>query len=372
MNNERCFIIAEAGVNHNGSLDSAKALAEAACQAGADAVKFQLFDPQALVTATVPMADYQARNLQQTGLPTQENSQLDMLTNLSLSPAEHAQLQSYCSDIGIRYLCSPFDNKSARFLIESLNLDLIKIGSGELTNAPMLYDIAYQNCAVLLSTGMATLNEIQTALGILTLGYLKLSPRDFDQTRINQLAPTDRANVVLREKVQLLQCTSEYPCPLSDINLRAMDRLSDYFQLPVGLSDHSSGISVAIAAAARGAQVIEKHFTLDRQQTGPDHLASIEPAQFRELVIAIRDVETALGVADKCPTVTEQQTIKVVRKHLVAATAIKRGEKFSEQNIICKRSKYGLDPILYWQILGLIADRDYQLDEAIEFRLEDA
>lgn len=363
---DACFIIAEAGVNHNGNLDAAKALADAALDVGADAVKYQLFDPAALVVASLPMADYQTRNLQL------HSSQLEMLTHLALAPAAHAELQHYCRSIGIRYLCSPFDMHSARFLIEHMQLDLIKIGSGELTNAPMLYDIAHRGVGVLLSTGMATLDEIQTALGILTLGYLKLSPLDFDSIRIRQLVPSDRANAVLRDKVQLLQCTSNYPCPPIDINLRSMDTLCAFFQLPVGLSDHSDGISIAIAAVARGARVIEKHFTLDRNQSGPDHLASIEPNPFREMVRAIREVELALGSPNKGPTASEQQTKKVVRKHLVAATAIQRGEKFTAQNIVCKRSEHGLDPILYWQTLGMVARRSYQADEPLECRLEDS
>ena len=372
MDNNSCFIIAEAGVNHNGDFAIAKELAKAALDVGADAVKYQLFDPTALVTSALPMAEYQSKNLQSNNQGvTDTPSQLDMLTNLTLSPDMHAELQVYCKEIGIRYLCSPFDNNSARYLVETLKLEQIKIGSGELTNAPMLYDIAYRNANVLLSTGMATVPDIQAALGILALGYLQLSPKDFTQTEIIDFAPTDRANAILRDKVQLLQCTSEYPCPMADINLRAMDYLGDFFQLPVGLSDHSEGISIPIAAVARGARVIEKHFTLDRQQAGPDHLASIEPSQFRNMVTAIRDIESALGQAEKRPTTAEQQTSKVVRKHLVAAKPIKRGEKFTAENIVCKRSERGLNPILYWQVLGLIAERDYKLDDSIEFNLDD-
>jgi len=353
-----CFIIAEAGVNHNGEMETAFELAQAALDAGADAVKYQLFIPEALVLDGTPTADYQQRN-------TGQQSQLQLLQRLALHSEQHAQVKQYCEHIGIQYMCSPFDNNSADYLCNVLQLDTIKIGSGELSNGPMLLQIAQSGKNTVLSTGMSTVADIRCALNILAHGYSR--PKSENPLPYTQLLATPPDLSILRNKVVLLHCTTEYPCPETSVNLLAMRDLAQQFELPVGLSDHSEGILASTSAVSLGACVIEKHFTLDKNQNGPDHCASLNPAEFSALVKGIRSVERMLGNGVKQPDPVELQNKKVVRKHIVAACDIKQGELFTEHNLTCKRTPSGISPFSFWELLGKPAGKDYAINEEIRF-----
>lgn len=356
---DHVYIIAEAGVNHNGDLERALAMVDAAAEAGADAVKFQTFDPAALVTGSAPQADYQIRNEGDSG------GQLAMLQRLVLTHEAHHALMAHCAKCGIDFMSSPFDADSARFLIDQLQLPRLKLGSGELTNAPLLLQIAHANRALILSTGMANLDEIREALGVLAFGYLN---RNAPSGRDDFMAVLDdeQAWTVLREKVSLLHCTTEYPCPLEQVNLRAMDTLADSFGLPTGYSDHTLGIEVSVAAAARGATILEKHFTLDRSLPGPDHVASLEPDELAALVRAVRQISQALGSAGKQLAPSEEKNRAVARKSLVASRVLAQGELFSADNLTSKRPGTGRSPLDYWDLLGTPASHAYAADEVIE------
>lgn len=309
MKDNHIYIIAEAGVNHNGSLEMAKELIRVAADAGADAVKFQTFKAEELVSKDTPKADYQQKT---TGT---EESQYQMLKRLELNEEMHSVLMEYCKICCIEFLSTPFDEYSLNMLIKKYDIPYIKIPSGEITNAPFLLQIARTGKKVILSTGMSTLGEIETALQVLAFGYVENnsgpSLQNFEQAYISEAGQT-----ALQQKVKLLHCTTEYPAPLQEVNLRVLDTLRSAFNLPVGYSDHTQGIVVPIAAAARGAVLIEKHFTLDRELSGPDHKASIEPDELRNMVSAIRDVEVALGNSLKLPTISEYKNKKVARKSL--------------------------------------------------------
>ena len=350
-------IIAEAGVNHNGRLDLALRLVDAAADAGADIVKFQTFRPHELATGNAAQAEYQARN------SGQSQTQLNMLKDLELDLDAHCALLKRCGERGISFLSTPFDEPSVNLLVNGLGLDRVKIGSGDLTNAPLLLKIARASCKVILSTGMATLADIRDALGVLAFGYLGRENPDAAQFSIAFEDPEGRRK--LREKVILLQCTSDYPAPDDEINLRAMQTIREAFGLPVGLSDHSVGIAIPISAVGCGAIMIEKHLTLDKTLPRPDHLASIEPDLFGKMVAGIRQVEKALGSGDKAPTPSERKTIAAARKSLVARMPIRQGENFTLENLAVKRPGIGLAPALLWSLLGKPAARDYRADEHI-------
>lgn len=356
---KRIYIIAEAGVNHNGSLDLARKLVDAAADAGADAVKFQTFKAEALVSDLAPKADYQKETTNAV------ESQLDMLRKLELDEAAHQVLAEHCRVRGIQFLSTPFDEGSIDFLVKKIGVRLIKLPSGEITNAPLLLRAAWTRKPIILSTGMSTLIEIRTSLGVLAFGYTqrKMKPsltefRDAFQSKTGQRA--------LRANVTLLQCTTEYPTLFNQVNLRAMETMRTAFGLPVGLSDHSVGIAIPIAAAALGAAVIEKHFTLDRNLPGPDHKASLEPNELCQMVKSIREAEAALGSGRKVPAPSELKNQKIVRRSLVALRNIARGEVFSLENLGCKRPGTGASPLKYWQMLGKKADKNYQRDEMIK------
>ena len=357
MKENGVFIIAEAGVNHNGSLEMAKQLARAARDAGASAVKFQTFRAEAVISAHTQKAAYQK---QTTGT---DESQLEMVRKLELSFDEHKALHRYCADIGIRYLSAPFDLDSADFLINELDLQLIKLPSGEITNAPLLLYVARSGRPVILSTGMSTLGDIEEALGVLAFGYG--GGKAPSRAAFREAWSNPKTRQSLQSKVTLLHCTTEYPTPFSDVHLPAIELLEVAFGLPAGYSDHTLGIAVPIAAAARGAKVIEKHFTLDKTLPGPDHAASLEPEELAAMTRAIREVEQAMRPGPKVPAPTEAATARVVRKSLVAALAIRKGETFSEKNLTAKRSAEGLSPIHYWDLLGRAAHRNYAVDEGI-------
>ncbi len=350
-------VIAEAGVNHNGRLDVAMSLVDAAADAGADVVKFQTFRAEELVTAEASQAEYQMRN---TG---RAETQFAMLKALELDGEAHGALLKRCRSRGIAFLSTPFDDTSLHLLVDVLRLTRLKVGSGDLTNAPLLLKIARLNCDVILSTGMANLEEIDEALGTLAFGYT--SAEEACRRRSLEALASEAGRGALREKVTILHCISDYPARDEEINLRAIETLADRYDLPVGFSDHSTGIAVPIAAVARGATCIEKHLTLDRSMPGPDHAASIEPAAFKAMVAGIRQVELALGDGKKHPTPSERKTMAVARKSVVARRPIRAGEVFSSDNLAVKRPGTGLPPINLWALIGRAASRDYAIDDLI-------
>jgi N-acetylneuraminate synthase len=332
----KVFVIAEAGVNHNGCLDLAHQLVDAAATSGADAVKFQTFRATSLVTCRAPKAQYQIKTTRG------DESQRAMIGSLELPETAHRELQQHCKKAEIAFLSSPFDMSSVSFLHE-LGLDIFKIPSGEITNLPYLRKIGRYGRKILLSTGMANLGEIEAALDVL------------------EQAGTPRANITL------LHCTTEYPAPVGEVNLNAMATLRHAFPgiAGVGYSDHTRGILIPIAAAALGATVIEKHFTLDRNMEGPDHKASLEPDELKKMVAAIRDIEKAMGDGIKRPSPSEKPNMLVARKSLVAARDIKKGEAYNEENVTAKRPGNGISPMRWDEIMGQYAQRDYQEDELL-------
>ncbi|WP_294497385.1 N-acetylneuraminate synthase [uncultured Gemmiger sp.] len=326
-------IIAEAGVNHNGSLEMAKEMARVAKECGADIVKYQTAVPELVVSRFAEKAAYQKQTTDAA------ESQLDMIRRLHFSFDGHRELKEYCDEIGIQYLSAPFDIPSVRFLA-SLKLPLLKIPSGEITNLPYLEEVGKTKIPVLLSTGMSTLNEITDALGILD----------------DNGCP----------EATVLHCNTQYPTPYEDANLNAMLELFDQFGLPVGLSDHTPGWECDVAAAVLGASVIEKHFTLDKSLPGPDQKASLDPAEFKAMVDAVRHVEAALGDGRKHVTASEAPNKPIARKSIVAAKPIRAGEVFTADNLTTKRPDDGISPMRWYEVLGQTAKRDFAEDEKIE------
>jgi N-acetylneuraminate synthase len=328
-------IIAEAGVNHNGDIQRALELVDAAADARADFVKFQTFRASRLVTADAAKAAYQ---IAATGAA---ESQRDMLTRLELSDTDHETLVARCAARGIGFLSTGFDEESIDLLV-SLGVPYLKVPSGEITNLPYLRHIAAKQLPVLLSSGMATLGDIEAALGVLIAGG------------------------IAKDAITVLHCTSQYPAPLAEVNLRAMCTIRDAFQVNVGYSDHTLGIEVSLAATALGATVIEKHFTLDRTLPGPDHAASLEPDELTAMVSGIRAVTMALGDGIKTPTASEQQTRVAARRSIVAARPIRAGEILSAENVTAKRPASGVSPMRWDDVIGRVARRDFATDEMIE------
>ncbi|MEZ2147560.1 N-acetylneuraminate synthase [Bradyrhizobium sp. DN5] len=351
------LIIAEAGVNHDGSLEKALALVDAAADAGADIVKFQTFNAKALAGGAAKKADYQQR------ATDAAESQLAMLERLELPQAAHHTLIARAKERGIEFLSTPFDDASLAFLL-SLKLPRIKIGSGDLTNAPLLHAAAKAGAMLILSTGMATLGEIEEALGVLAHGYGERNDRPgIAAFRAAWRDPAARS--ALARHVSLLHCTTEYPCPIGDVNLAAMATMRSSFQLPVGYSDHTDGFEVSVAAVALGATTIEKHLTLDRSAQGPDHAASLEPDDFKRMVAAIRNVERAIGDGVKAPKESEIRNVPVARKSLVAARALRVGETIGPADITAKRPGAGRPPIDYWSLIGTAAPRALEPDDPL-------
>lgn len=346
------FIIAEAGVNHDGDLDRALELVDAAAAADADAVKFQTFRADALASRHAATAPYQKA-------AGAGEDQRAMLRRLEMTDAMHQAVIARCAERGIEFLSTPFDPGSLAYLIGTKALKRLKLGSGEVTNGPLLLAAARTGLPLILSTGMATLDEIDAALGVLAFGYG--GGTGVPGTTAFQAA--DRG--VLKDRLILLHCTTAYPAPADSINLRAMDQLAEVFGLPVGLSDHSRGHHVSLAAAARGAVVIEKHFTLDRRLPGPDHAASLEPGELARMVAELREVAAALGDGRKAPAAAEAANAAVARKSLVAARPIRPGEVFTPDMLACKRPGTGLNPMRLWDLCGRPARRGYEPDEAI-------
>ena len=333
----KVVIIAEAGVNHNGSFEMACRLADEAKRAGADYVKFQTGIPENVISVRAEQAEYQKHN---TGT---SESQLDMVRKIMLRPDDFKSLKEYCDSIGIRFLSTPFDLDSIDIL-KPLEMDLWKIPSGEITNLPYLRTIASMGQPVVMSTGMSRLGEVDDAVGVLLDGDLTL------------------------DMITLLHCNTEYPTPYTDVNLRAMLALRDAIGCRVGYSDHTLGIEVPVAAVAMGAEVIEKHFTLDKTLPGPDHVASLEPAELKAMVSAIRHTEAALGSGRKDVSPSERKNIAIARKSIIAARPISKGERFSHDNLTVKRPGNGISPMLWDTVVGLEAPRDFEPDELIELR----
>jgi N-acetylneuraminate synthase len=357
--NSAVYIVAEAGVNHNGSLESAMKLVKIAADSGADAVKFQTFKAENVVTRVAAKAEYQIAN---TG---DLESQHEMLRKLELDQAAHLGLIQHCNALGIEFLSTPFDLDSLELLARKCDLSRIKISSGDITNAPLLLGAARIGKPVFLSTGSSTLGEIETALGILAFGYSETDEQP-SLPAFEKAYGDPKGQKALQDKVTLLHCTTEYPAPFNDVNLRAMVTLEKAFALPVGYSDHTSGIAIPIAAVAMGAAVIEKHFTLDRNLPGPDHKASLEPYELKQMVRSIRDVELAFGSPLKRPVALELKNRPVVRKSLVAARDIVKGEAFTQENLAVKRPGGGISPTRYWELLGEMAVRDFSKDEKVQ------
>lgn len=330
------LIIAEAGVNHNGNIELAKQLIEAAANAGVDFVKFQTFKAESLVSKTAKKAEYQKKNMGKG-----DDSQYTMLKKLELTEAMHYELIAHCKQYGIEFLSTGFDTKSIDFL-DSLDIPLFKIPSGEITNKPYLQHIASKRKPVIMSTGMADMDEIKAALAILS------------------------ENGVPKEQITVLHCNTEYPTPMDNVNLKAMKHIGYELGVKVGYSDHTNGIEVPIAAVALGATIIEKHFTLDRNLPGPDHRASLEPGELKAMVSAIRNVEKAMsGSGLKQPSSSELKNKEIARKSIVAAKTIRKGEPFSEKNLTVKRPGNGISPMQWDEIIGQNAKRDFHEDDLI-------
>ncbi len=355
---ERIFIIAEAGVNHNGSLDLAKRLIEVAAEAGADAVKFQTFKADKLVSRGAPKAAYQIEHTDAS------ESQHEMIRKLELDEAAHVVLAEYCKSKDIEFLSTPFDLESLEMLVRKFDISSIKIPSGDITNAPLLLEAARTGKPVILSTGMSTLGEIEMALGVLAFGYTAKDESP-SLAAFEKAYCSAKGRKALQDKVTLLHCTTEYPAPFGDINMRSMATLQHAFGLPVGYSDHTQGIAIPVAAVAMGAVIIEKHFTLDNDLPGPDHKASLEPDELRQMVRSIREVELALGSTIKQPAASELKNRPIARKSLVAASDIRKGELFTRDNLAVRRPGDGISPVYYWEWLGRIADRDYLQDDKV-------
>lgn len=328
------WIIAEAGVNHNGDIHLAKYMIEEAARTGVDCVKFQTFKPSALVSKYARQADYQRINMK-----GKEMSQLEMLEGLQFMQEEYRVLQAYCEKCHVSFLSSPFDFESIDFL-EQMGISKWKIPSGEITNLPYLIRLARTRKEIILSTGMSTLEEIEQSIQVL---------RQYGAG-----------------KVTLLHCNTAYPTPYEEVNLRAMLTLKEKFKVDIGYSDHTRGIEVPIAAVAMGACIIEKHFTLDRNMEGPDHKASLEPDELRQMVEGIRHIQVALGDGCKEPSASERENLEVVRKSIVATRAISKGECLGQDNIGTKRPGGGISPMRWFDVLGQVAKRDFVEDEAIE------
>lgn len=331
------LIIAEAGVNHNGSIDIAKQLVDKAVEAGVDIIKFQTFKAEKLVSKSAKQAEYQKKNI---GSNT-DDSQYNMLKKLELSEQDHQELMTYCEERGIQFFSTAFDLESIDYL-HSLNLGLWKIPSGEITNYPYIKKIAQYHEPVILSTGMCEMDDISAAMNVLL------------------------ENGVDRNQITILHCNTEYPTPYEDVNLLAMQQIKEDFLVEVGYSDHTRGIEVPIAAVALGASVIEKHFTLDRNMEGPDHKASLEPDELKTMVSAIRNIEKSLGSNKKTVSDSERKNIAIARKSIVAACPIKKGDLLTESNLTVKRPGTGISPMRWEEVIGTKAVKDFNEEDLIE------
>ncbi|MDR0138026.1 N-acetylneuraminate synthase [Metabacillus idriensis] len=357
----KTFIIAEAGVNHNGSIQLGKELIEGAAKAGADAIKFQTFVTDYILTDKAAKADYQMKSTD----PAE--SQIEMVKKLELSPKMHEELIEHCKKNNIQFLSTPFDEPSVDLLVHTFNIPILKIASGEITNAPLLLKMARMGKPIILSTGVSTIADVEKALGVLAFGYQETQLHTPSIEAFEQAFCSEEGQKLLQTNVTLLHCTSEYPAPFCEVNLNVMDTLRQTFSLPVGYSDHTKGIAVPIAAVAKGAVVIEKHITLDCNLPGPDHKASLELEEFAEMVSAIRQVEASLGQSLKIPSFSEVRNKSVIRKSIVTSRKINKGETFTADKLTIKRPGDGLSPFYYWDYIGRTANKTHQKNEQVFF-----
>ena len=358
----RVLIIAEAGVNHNGSIEIAKQMVDKAVEAGGDIIKFQTFKSEKLVSKAARQAEYQQRNIGKQG-----EGQLEMLKKLELSKQDHEELIAYCNKKGIRFFSTAFDMESIDYL-HSLNMGLWKIPSGEITNYPYLRKIASYGEPIILSTGMCELSDIEAAVNVINEFWPKA---DSQQPNAKCQMPTANSQLLTANSQQptaditILHCNTEYPTPYQDVNLKAMLEIAETFKVKIGYSDHTQGIEVPIAAVALGASVIEKHFTLDKTMEGPDHKASLEPEELKAMVQAIRHIEQALGTGHKTISESERKNIEIARKSIVAACPIKAGELLTEENLTVKRPGSGISPMRWNEVVGTFAVKDFEEEEPI-------
>ncbi|MDI3323042.1 N-acetylneuraminate synthase [Pontibacterium granulatum] len=353
------YVIAEAGVNHNGSMELALELIRVAKACGADAVKFQTFKTDKLVTSKAKKALYQDKN------DAESSTQAEMLRRLELSDSQFIELASECNKQGIDFLTTCFDRESLTVICEGADPKLLKIGSGDLTNLPLIIDHARTGRDIIISTGMATMSEVEDALAALAYGYLTDTGQPQSYSWLKRRYFTEDALEKVRNKITVLHCVTDYPAQPADLNLNAIRQLHDVYKVNTGYSDHSLGMEACCAAVALGATCIEKHITLDPSLPGPDHKASASPQQFKALVDAIRNLEQALKPKIKAPTTAEIANLEVARKYLVAAKPIAKGEVFSIEDIEIKRSKVGQMPGKLWDLLGQVADKDYEAGDSI-------
>ena len=351
------FIVAEVGVNHNGSLKIAKKLIDAAKSSGANAVKFQTFHSETLVTKKASKASYQKKRT------LKNESQYQMLKKLELSKEKHKELLKYCKKKRIEFMSTAFDINSLEFLSNELNLKKYKISSSEITNTPLLIEFARKKRHIILSTGMSNIKEIELALGAIAFGFLKLSKPG--KEKFIQAYQSKEGKKFLNKYVSLLHCTSDYPAKINNLNLNCIKTLKNKFRLNVGYSDHSLGTIASLIAVAMGATIIEKHITLDKNLPGPDHSASLDIEEFRDLVKQIKIVEKIKGSYEKKPTKNELKIKKLVRKSIHASKKIKKGDLFSKNNITTKRPGNGLDPSKIWDFMGRESSKDFNKDEKI-------
>ena len=354
------YIIAEAGVNHNGDKKMAFQLIDVAVKAGADAVKFQTFKAENIVTKSAVKAEYQKQ-------ATDEfETQFKMLKRFELSYDLHHELIKYCQEKKIEFLSTAFDMESLDFLVNQLELKILKISSGEITNGPLLLAHAKTGCDLILSTGMSTLGEIEDALGVIAFGLLNNDRHQPSKINFQKAYFSTEGQKLLKEKVTILHCTTEYPVPPQEVNLNVILTFRSTFGLKTGYSDHSEGIAVPIAATSIGATLIEKHFTLDKELPGPDHRASLDPDELCAMIRAIRTIEQAMGSSIKIPCPSELKNRLISRKSLIAAKDIRKGEQFTEENIIIKRPGTGISPMEYWDMIREVAQSNFAKDTAIE------
>lgn len=355
MKSNSIFFIAEAGVNHNGSLSNAKKLIDIASEAGADAIKFQIFDHSLIATSNTQMANYQKRNL------GSNYDQQKMLKELELKESDFKALKEHCSQKNIEFLATAFDKKSLDFLISELNPRILKIASGDLTNLPFLIEHSRTKKEIILSTGMGSLDDISEALIALKSGYDGKTELILNSK--NKFTNEDFSS--LRDKITILQCTTDYPAKFEDLNLNCINTIRDKFKLNVGFSDHSLGSEASIAATALGASVIEKHFTISRDMVGPDHSSSLEPKELKDLIVSVKNTQISLGSDIKTASENEMKNIKAARKSLVAGQQINKGDIFTEKNLKIKRPGNGIMPRFFWSLLGSRAKKSYEADSII-------
>ena len=353
-------VIAEIGVNHNGREDLALELIDKAHESGADIVKFQSFKSENLVTKSAQKASYQLKNTKKT------ESQFQMLKNLELSQEVFMRLNKYSLEKGLEFISTAFDLDSLDFLVRTLNISELKVASGELTNAPLLLEHARTKRDIILSTGMANNQEIQKALNIIAFGYLSENDLDPDSKNLEQIINSVSAQKLLEQKVTLLHCTTRYPTPIEDTNLNSIDSLRDLFKLGIGFSDHTSSLIIPALAVIKGVTIIEKHFTLDNDLEGPDHKASLDPSQFKEMVINIREAESSLGNYEKKLTLEEDHNRSLGRRSIHVSQDIKKGDKFTKDNIISLRPGNGISTFRFWEILGKKAGKDYLSGDLVD------